>query len=437
MKRFCLALAVGVLLAGSVMLSGSAGPSAKSRSGTAIDRLQVEQETQNPWTHLQLNNNPAHFKFAIVSDRTGGHRAKVFSLAVEQLNLLQPEFVVSIGDLIEGGAKKTEAQLNEEWKEFQGLVGKLQMPFFYVAGNHDIMTAQGEKVWHKHYGRSYYHFMYRNVLFLMLNSEDPPNSGRLSKEQVAYAKKALQENNDVRWTFVFLHRPLWTSQYNPEGTLWPEVELALEGRPYTVFAGHVHRYQKFVRNGQHYYQLATTGGVSKMRGIRYGEFDHVTLVTMKNDGPILANILLDGIWPDNMVKPDVSEPGHVEDRKPVHPVRGKVYFEGKPLSSGRVVFFPADGKRGKPRPDSFIEEDGSYSLSSYTPNDGAPEDEYIVTIVFYRGKAGEDDALPLTESGRPPKFHDSLPPRYGKPETSDLRVKVRPGVNDLDLRLGR
>ena len=62
--------------------------------------VQIDPE-KNPWIHLNLNNDPDHFQFAIVSDRTGGHRPGVFEDAVKKLNLLQPEFVMSVGDLIE------------------------------------------------------------------------------------------------------------------------------------------------------------------------------------------------------------------------------------------------------------------------------------------------------------------------------------------------
>ena len=34
--------------------------------------------------------------------------------------------------------------------------------------------------------------------------------------------------------------------------------------------------------------------------IRYGEFDHVTLVTVTDDGPVLANLRLDGILPHDV-----------------------------------------------------------------------------------------------------------------------------------------
>src|SRR5262245_65185228 len=79
----------------------------------------AKQEARNPWTSTRLNNDRDEFQFVIVTDRTGGHREKVFSRAVERINLLQPEFVLSVGDLIEGGNKKPE-QLAREWEEFDG-----------------------------------------------------------------------------------------------------------------------------------------------------------------------------------------------------------------------------------------------------------------------------------------------------------------------------
>ena len=51
----------------------------------------------------------------------GSDRPRMFSLAVVGLFLLQPEFVLSVGDLIEGGTK-TAALLAAEWAEFDGFV---------------------------------------------------------------------------------------------------------------------------------------------------------------------------------------------------------------------------------------------------------------------------------------------------------------------------
>jgi hypothetical protein len=417
MKRLLVALGVAGLIGAAVAWSDSQGPQPgfnfPDGGRTLVSRAEPNDEANA-------------FQFAVVSDRTGGHRSRVFSRAVEQLNLLQPEFVLSVGDLIEG-YKTDRTQLTREWREFQQYVTRLQMPFFYVPGNHDLANATEEKLWQEKFGRRYYDFVYKGVLFLMLNSEDPPgkDEGHISAEQLAFIKKALDANAAARWTLVFLHKPMWVWP-NTDKTGWLEVEKLLGDRPHTVFAGHVHRYQKFVRNGHNYYQLATTGGGSKMRGTEQGEFDHIVWVTMKKDGPVLANLLLDGVLPEDLHAIETAEEGAPDYyRKPTVPVRGKVLFEGKPAAGAQVVLQSLAKVPRAPRADALTGADGSFVLSTYTAEDGAPAGEYAVTIVWRK---------PLyDEAGKPGK--NLLPERYAKKETSELKVTIKAGQDDLVFEL--
>ncbi len=407
MKRLFLASMVLVAVGGAVVLSGVGGSGLKTF---------FPKEERNPVTHLRWNDNSDEFRFAIVSDRTGGHRAEIFSQAVEKLNLLQPEFVLSVGDLIEGG-KKSDEKLNAEWNEFDGFVNKLTMPFFYVPGNHDVLAKEAAKVWEGKLGRRYYHFVYRNVLFLILNADDPPGVGSaVGKEQIAYVNKTLKENAEVRWTIVAVHRPLWTAN-NGAKNGWGEVEKALNGRNYTVFCGHVHRYEKFVRQGMNYYQLATTGGSSKVRGVEYGEFDHLTWITMKKDGPLLANILLDSILPENLQKVKTKEPGSsTAKRLATHPVRGQAYFDGVPMPGAVVTF---TGEKGATAV-GVVEADGSFKLSTYKAFDGAPAGEYEVSVVWRDGSK---------------KGPSLVPAQYTTAAKSDLRATIKAGPNEVVLEL--
>lgn len=45
------------------------------------------------WTGKAFLNDPNAFQFVVIGDRTGGHRPGVFSHAMEQINLLRPEFL--------------------------------------------------------------------------------------------------------------------------------------------------------------------------------------------------------------------------------------------------------------------------------------------------------------------------------------------------------
>ena len=423
MKRAIgLGVAVAVVVAAAA-LSRTEVPARKSAE------LQVAVEARNPWTNLRLNNGPDSFQFAIVSDRTGGHRAKVFSRAVERLNLLQPAFVLSVGDLIEGYTDDKD-KLATQWKEFDSYVGKLQMPFFYLPGNHDLSNAAQDKAWKERYGRPYYHFVYRNVLFLLLSSEDRlKKATRIGPEQIAYARKVLAENRDVRWTVVLLHKPLW-SYTDVAKNGWLEVEKTLAGRRYTVFAGHMHVYRKFVRNGMSLYQLATTGGGSKLRGLRYGEFDHIVWVTMKKDGPVLANVMLDGVYPEDLSVPPSDEEGvPTKSRKKTHVCTGKVTLDGKPVANAAVVFYSQNGRTKKYArvADALAESDGTYAMSTYTAFDGVPAGQYTVTVTQHEPR--------FDEAGRPTP--NRLPDRYARPETSPLKARIQAGKNTLNLELSR
>jgi hypothetical protein len=419
MKRVLLVLGAAVLLGAAVAWSGP---------GAARPDLDFKRETRNPVTHLQLNNDPADFQFAIVSDRTGGHRAKVFSRAVEQLNLLQPEFVVCVGDLIEGYTQDRE-RLAREWREFQGYVSKLQMPFFYCVGNHDISNKLQGQVWKEKFGRHYYEFVSRDVLFLLLDSEDPPGEdyGRLSNDQLAWLKKVLADHKDVRWTLVFLHKPMWAAPKVPPS--WTEVEKLLAGRRHTVFAGHVHRYRKDTRNGANYYMLATTGGGSMLRGPDYGEFDHLVWVTMKKDGPVLANLLLDGILREDLSAIASDEEG-VKDyyRRPTYPVKVTVTYKSEAVSGAYVVLRGSGTGPRQPRADGITEADGSLRLSTYEAFDGVPAGDYAITVELRK-------PMHLPDGKQGPNL---LPARYADPKKSGLTVTVKPGqTNVLALNLDK
>jgi hypothetical protein len=158
-----------------------------------------------PWTSETFTAGPDNFQFVIIGDRTGGaNQEGTFDIAINQLKLLQPEFVINVGDMIEGYSdQKTE--LIAEWDEIDEKLKTLQIPFFRTPGNHDIANKTAQEVWRERYGATYYHFLYKNTLFLVLDSEDPPREAppgmkekldlynRLQTEDPAKAQEMLAE----------------------------------------------------------------------------------------------------------------------------------------------------------------------------------------------------------------------------------------------------
>lgn len=260
----------------------------------------------SPLSHTDFRNDPEAFQFLIVSDNTGGARTGVFNHAVGKINLLQPEFVVSVGDLIEGYSESPDI-LAAQWAEFEAMVAKIEAPFFYTPGNHDYSNNVMADLWAKKFGPSFYHFTYRDVLFVVLNTERAHKGGHrpvIDAEQRAYLEKALKEHPKARWTFLFMHQPVWSIG---QDSGWAETENVLAGRPFTAIAGHMHTYAHVSSNGRDLITLGTTGGSSQLRGEAYGEFDHVTWVTMGKDGPIIANIALDGITDKYVTAPGFAQ----------------------------------------------------------------------------------------------------------------------------------
>lgn len=278
-----------------------------------------------PWSSDTFELEEDDFTFAIISDLTGGERDNIYSTAVSQLNRLNPTFVLSVGDLIDGGTEDT-LQLKKEWDWFDYRTSKLNMPFFHLGGNHDLTNPIMREFWKNRFGPRYYHFVYENILFLMMDSEDYEEKrmleiyharakalqiidgeiegvyeeseyyhmperriGGMSKDQFNYYKKVLEKYSDVKWTFVLMHKPLWMRE-DDKGL--GKLEVILADRPYSVINGHYHSFSHRKRNGRDYTILGTTGGSQNSTDSM--AFDHVTLVRMAKE-PIITHLKMDGV----------------------------------------------------------------------------------------------------------------------------------------------
>lgn len=262
-------------------------------------QIEVLNGTRISSSNQRIHKDTSIIRFAIMGDRTGGMLPGVFERGVEKVNLLQPEFVLSVGDLIDGYTTDPDVW-NAQWNEFDAIIDGLDTRFFYVPGNHDISNELLLDEWKRRRGAPYYHFVYKNVLFLILHTEDGPGvTAGISNQQVAYVQRVLDENTDVRWTFVFKHRPLW---HYDDQLGYESIEQALSGRNYTLFSGHHHHYYHTRQQSMKHYILGTTGGGSHLRGWEFGEFEHITWVTLPVDGePVVAHLELDGIHDESIV----------------------------------------------------------------------------------------------------------------------------------------
>ena len=118
-------------------------------------------------------------------------------------------------------------------------------------------------------------------------------------------------------------------------------------------------------------------------------------------------------------------------------VRGRVTYKGQPVTQGDVFFSPEGG--GTRGAQGKLDADGSYSLGTYAPGDGAYIGKHKVSVVAQ----GADKPIPNKMKGKMlaedmQGTGDALVPRkYFSPESSGLSAEVKEGrsnVFDFDLK---
>ncbi|MCP4576608.1 MAG: hypothetical protein GY846_10030 [Deltaproteobacteria bacterium] len=270
----------------------------------SIFESDIAENSAKPWSDKTLDENSEGMVFAVFGDRTGLHYPGKMPPAVEQINRSSPDFVVSVGDHIEGYTRDVEV-LNQQWAEFDALIGGLDARFFKVPGNHDYANHVMAEHYKNRHGRDYYYFVFKDILFLCLNTQDPPREKSEDREkkmsnwmqsmvelvkndprkgidsvqktlknysgshghaaifdtQVEYFKGVIDRHNHVKWTFVFMHMPAWDEVYECQN--FKKIQQALKGRSYTVFAGHEHQYRFETIDGNAYYRLGPTAAIPR------------------------------------------------------------------------------------------------------------------------------------------------------------------------------
>ena len=250
---------------------------------------------------LPLPKEEGSFNFLIYGDRTGGppEGLQVLAQAVKDTNLLDPDLVMTVGDLVPGYCGQEE--WIEDANEYKSIMKDLRMPWFPVPGNHDIYWRGGDRPpreheadFEKHFGPLWYWFKHKDCGFLVLfTDEGDATKGpkdftkaaqtQMSEEQMSWLKKSLGEMKGLSNVLVFMHHPRWIER-TYKGSNWDAVHkiLADAGNVRAVFAGHIHRLNYGgIRDGIQYIALATTGGSMVGNYPGAGYVHHMNLVTVR------------------------------------------------------------------------------------------------------------------------------------------------------------
>ncbi len=232
-------------------------------------------------------------RFAILGDRTGGHVADIYEQCVAEVERLKPDFVMTVGDQIEGYTLDTNT-LNNEWNEYLNITSRLTMPIYYTPGNHDITFDGMLPQYQRYAGKPYYSFNYRNLHFVIFDNSRWEESPAIPQEQMDWLTDDLARSQSAEYTLVFSHKPFW---YETIARGKPDTLHALFVRfgVDAVFTGHYHAYFSGLYDGIKYTGVGSSGGSTEPgpTGLMY----HYVWVTVNDRSIHIAPIKMNAVLP--------------------------------------------------------------------------------------------------------------------------------------------
>lgn len=147
-----------------------------------------------------------------------------FRQAIEQVNLIRPDFVLMLGDFIRG--QRRPGELAKEYERFYQALLELEVPAFLVPGNHDqyVNGIDGARWFEENLGPLYYSFDVGGCHFTCLDSYQWPQGDRVVMNKLFFMEPR-------RWQGQVMDAPAGEGYSAPGAQLsWAEEDLAAHQR---------------------------------------------------------------------------------------------------------------------------------------------------------------------------------------------------------------
>lgn len=233
---------------------------------------------------------PESFSFVFMTDihlQPEGNAVNGFQAAIDSVNKLDPDFVITGGDLIMDALGVSYERADSLYNLYDSLLASLHMPVYNTMGNHEVYGIYkeseadpdhpefAEKMFEKRLGDRYYSFDHKGWHFMILDAIEEPGDyyiGEIDSIQIEWIRKDLEKLDAATPIVLSTHIPFITAvtqirkgsmAANTPGLVISNTKEILElfdgHNLKLVLQGHLHILEDIYINGIHF---ITGGAVS-------------------------------------------------------------------------------------------------------------------------------------------------------------------------------
>lgn len=263
-----------------------------------------------------FNDDSEQFTFIFITDihlQPERNAVEGFKKAIEEINKINPDFVITGGDLIYDALGVSYERADSLFNLYNETIKLINSPVYNTIGNHEIFGWNeksqvsrihfefGKKMYQNRIGKTYYSFDHKGVRFFILDSiEEVPEGGKyygfVSDEQIEWLEQELNEIDSLTPIIISTHIPLITtfSQIKAGSLKENERGLVIENSKVVldlftghnlklVLQGHLHYFEEL--NVQNKTTFITGGAISARwwRGPNDGMEEGFLIIKVKKD----------------------------------------------------------------------------------------------------------------------------------------------------------
>ncbi|MEN8203272.1 MAG: metallophosphoesterase [Bacteroidota bacterium] len=149
-----------------------------------------------------------------------------FQMAIDSVNALKPDFVITGGDLVDDALFSTHERADTLYRLYKEMAKGFDMPVYNTMGNHEIYgynanppadpehPEYGEKMFENRIGKRYYSFDHKGWHFMILDGIEKGEGnwgayvGKVDEEQIQWIRDDLEKLKPETPIVIVTHIPL-------------------------------------------------------------------------------------------------------------------------------------------------------------------------------------------------------------------------------------